>query len=896
MPPAMAPMEQTSPGSPLAKAQGDVGEAPVASPSKRADIERLSDQMEGCEEADSIRRTDLAQQVGAQMAENATHADMAMLQQYVGAAVMAEIWPGEEVIKAEGFTPRSMLSLTNNIRNGCKDMHQEDGGGAVISTGILLLLLAKVEQLLVRKGQKALIEMPDIPGERLVIVGDIHGQLKDLLWIYYRYGLPSQESGNCFLFNGDIADRGNFAVECFALTLGWMLAFPNAVFVNRGNHEDLLVNTSRCGGFYEECVDKYRDHGRIVFEAFGRVFAALPLAFLWGRAPAKIMVVHGGIPRVPSQMLSTLRHMDARAPTVAMRTTSVGEVVQKDCLWSDPQDKHGHDVSTRGASLMRFGPDVTLNFCREEGVGLVVRSHEVPPNGDGYFFQHQDRLCTVFSASNYKGVEHNSGAVLLIRSSDLAAGRLVVRPDTYYAPDLRQACSAEPNLPQELVIELQAVARQIRERERLIGARQIESKTESAIRQHDQDGSDLKKEIVQIMAGLVVARKEELWQAFWGKDVGYRSGGVRTGFVKKHAWKDICEEILGSNVNWETLGNVLGAIELSPPHEGEVDYNRFLHRFHIQLKQDECVSAQWIDHVLNVLFDKLMVLSVEELMGTFDQDKNGRLSISELATAFKRLDAGLSSAQVRALFLTFAVHCDGESAEEIEVEAFLRALVAAVRESSAEKQSLSKHSRARHAWPKWASRYLRLLGKDIWERQQHGFLESFKAADINKDGLLQPDEFVQIMMDLQAKSSLPPSAQLEEPKLMELARLSDFDGSSSVSYMEILMSLQPQDTFLGGHVRFDLYEQICATVWCHHEALLKAFHTMDPEKKMRVNAEVLTRALQQLNTTLAAGHDKKHPLLDFQIEALVAHIQMDEDGCIDYHKFLNAFEVVDCVN
>lgn len=46
------------------------------------------------------------------------------------------------------------------------------------------------------------------------------GVLEDLLWIFYRYGLPSEAGGNFFLFNGDIADRGKFSIEIFMLTLG----------------------------------------------------------------------------------------------------------------------------------------------------------------------------------------------------------------------------------------------------------------------------------------------------------------------------------------------------------------------------------------------------------------------------------------------------------------------------------------------------------------------------------------------------------------------------------------------------------------------------------------------------------------------------------------------------
>ena len=36
-----------------------------------------------------------------------------------------------------------------------------------------------------------------------------------------------------YLFNGDIADRGDRAVEIFALVLGWMVACPGSVVSQR---------------------------------------------------------------------------------------------------------------------------------------------------------------------------------------------------------------------------------------------------------------------------------------------------------------------------------------------------------------------------------------------------------------------------------------------------------------------------------------------------------------------------------------------------------------------------------------------------------------------------------------------------------------------------------------
>jgi len=571
-------------------------------------------------------------------------------------------------------------------------------------------------------------------------------------------------------------------------------------------------------------------------------------------------------------------------------------------LWSDPQDRSGQDVSARGGSLMSFGPDVTLKFCHDELIGLVVRSHEVPASGDGFAFHHHNRLCTVFSASNYKGMEHNSGAVLIITSAELAKGNLAgsVRPEVYYAPDLSHACMSAPEPPKELLEEdidaeflpQSSAARQTREIARRSAAAKAEAACHLSIKSDDPAGEQIRDEVLQIVAELVVAHKEDLWRALWEKDIGMRkTPPARNGFVKFDVWKDACQSVLGQAISWDVVGKLLGVVEEMPPHTGAVDYNRFLHRFHVCLREDGCVRATWIESVLGQMVDKLVGLSVQDLLDFFDQDKNGRLTIPELASAVKNLDAGLSGAQVRALFLTFATHCDQAVESDIEVESFLSALVEAAREAD---QHLGKHTRSRSAWPKWASRFLRHLGREIWERGEHQLLDQFKAFDLDGNGMLDPTEFVRIMGNLQASCKSPNVVMLSEAQLRELAKLADFDGSGAVSYLEILLALQPKDTALGGHVRFDLFEQICATVWCHHEALLRAFHTLDEEKTMLADAAMLTKALESLNNTLAGPSESMQPLLPFQIEALVANIQKDENGFVNYNLFLDAFRVVDC--
>ena len=69
-----------------------------------------------------------------------------------------------------------------------------------------------------------------------------------------------------------------------------------------------------------------------------------------------------------------------------------------DLLWADPKMMPGRAPSKRGVSCM-FGPDVTQRFLDDNGLKLLVRSHEVKP--DGYEVMHDGRCITVFSAPNY---------------------------------------------------------------------------------------------------------------------------------------------------------------------------------------------------------------------------------------------------------------------------------------------------------------------------------------------------------------------------------------------------------------------------------------------------------------------------------------------------------------
>ena len=155
----------------------------------------------------------------------------------------------------------------------------------------------------------------------LYVCGDTHGQLQDVLCILDTHDLPS--ATNAYLFNGDIADRGDHATEIFLVLLSFMLADPTCLYVNRGNHEvrDLNERLFQCGGgFAWELRTKY-PHDEALIDLFQHFFMLMPIASK-ARGPGAISARSPA--RDPSPCLRTISRRWAIArssSTVASRAT-----------------------------------------------------------------------------------------------------------------------------------------------------------------------------------------------------------------------------------------------------------------------------------------------------------------------------------------------------------------------------------------------------------------------------------------------------------------------------------------------------------------------------------------------------------------------------------------------
>ncbi|XP_063585742.1 serine/threonine-protein phosphatase with EF-hands 2-like [Penaeus indicus] len=309
---------------------------------------------------------------------------------------------------------------------------------------ILLPLHARYVYMILREGVRVLRQRTTIThattaiSGQITVVGDLHGKLDDLLTILYKNGLPSTD--NPYVFNGDFVDRGRKSLEVILLLLALVIVFPAEVYLNRGNHEDLVMNARY--GFCKEISRKYKaPHGPRILRLLEEVYRWLPLATIIDN---KVLVVHGGISLDTdlkwmatadrSKYRSVLRTPAARleegegegddgdegseaCKEVRLFTATYEWKQVLDLLWSDPQPHLGCRPNSFRGGGSYFGPDITRDLLMKNGLSLLIRSHECKP--EGYEFTHNNTCLTIFSASNYYEAGSNRGAYVKLQGPRL---------------------------------------------------------------------------------------------------------------------------------------------------------------------------------------------------------------------------------------------------------------------------------------------------------------------------------------------------------------------------------------------------------------------------------------------------------------------------------------------
>jgi diadenosine tetraphosphatase ApaH/serine/threonine PP2A family protein phosphatase len=164
---------------------------------------------------------------------------------------------------------------------------------------------------------------------------------------------------------------------CVLLSL--LLAFPDCVVLNRGNHEDFAICSVY--GFQLEVYEKYDP---LTFGLFVEVFQQLPLFALVNN---EVFVVHGGLFHSEEVRLEDLE----RAPRTAFSLEDLADDstdpltdpkahsehffqhLVRDALWSDPVDIPGLHPSARGTNQHTLPSTLSNLLASQELAFLSVQ-------------------------------------------------------------------------------------------------------------------------------------------------------------------------------------------------------------------------------------------------------------------------------------------------------------------------------------------------------------------------------------------------------------------------------------------------------------------------------------------------------------------------------------------
>ncbi|XP_040388463.1 serine/threonine-protein phosphatase with EF-hands 1 isoform X1 [Cygnus olor] len=541
--------------------------------------------------------------------------------------------------------PRLSFPLTladaNALLHAFKD-------GQLLHAHYVLQLLCETRRVLKEKPNINLVSVSY--SKEITVCGDLHGNLDDLFLIFYKNGLPSEKKP--YVFNGDFVDRGRNSMEILIILFAFLLIYPNDVHLNRGNHEDYVINLRY--GFSNEVLNKYKVHGKVILYLLQDVFSWLPLATIINK---KVLIVHGGISNTTdldflnllerNKLKSLMRPPKPEAdreeqategtPAARPSTCAANEHVTRktrgvsssgstelsrpnlqsgptlkewkqvlDILWSDPRKQNGCVPNKRRGGGCYFGPDTTARLLERYNLKMLIRSHEF--KREGYELTHGGKVITIFSASNYYEEGSNRGAYIRLN------------------PDL---------IPHFVQYQVRECTDKQNYWERV---------------------KTIERSALQTLREKIFAHRSTLTEAFAKYDCN------NTGKISVSDWAAAMESVLCLELPWRTLQFHL--VKTDP--DGKVDYMSCFHNMEIAQSTEE-VQPALVETLCKYRKD------LEIIFNIMDEDQSGLISFDEFRKTWRIFSSHLGIDAYDASIDKLAQSIDYNKDDYIDFSEFLEA-------------------------------------------------------------------------------------------------------------------------------------------------------------------------------------------------------------------------------
>ncbi|ETW53875.1 hypothetical protein PFUGPA_03748 [Plasmodium falciparum Palo Alto/Uganda] len=674
---------------------------------------------------------------------------------------------------------------------------------------------------------------------KLIILGDVHGQLHDVLWLFNRFGIPS--STNIYIFNGDIADRGENATEIFILLFIFKLSCNDSVIINRGNHECSYMN--EVYGFYNE---------------------------------DQIFVVHGGLSRYQDITLKEIDELDRKKQEI-LHPEQYEDIVIFDLLWSDPQKKEGIGGNARGNNCITFGPDVTEMFLKNNNLDILIRSHQVPKTLKGIESHHEGKCITLFSASNYCNKIKNLGAAIIFNQD------LTFEVQEYMSPSLE--------VIRETFEENQKLREKVLHCSKIVELEKNEQKNNNKL-----STEGLMNDIINCLSTIICNEKNSLWNNLYKQDKD------KKGVVHINIWKEELGKLSkAKKVPWIYLCRKLKMIEDYHVNYNNI-LSRFKINY---APNEKFLNTEWKNECFEHLYEALLKadLSLRETLMVFDKNLDGKVSFAEFEQVLRDLNIDLSNEQIRILVRLINSNslCNNTNLQEndkIDVAEFIGKMRVCYRLSinkdyvNNEKiqkliETIGKHILSDSAD---TANYHYKFYEENNERHNSerrkrssviksvALFQKFKNYDNFGNGYLDYNDFVKAIKNFDMnKISKEVEFEVDDDILMELAKSIDITKSSKINFLEFLQAF-----YVVNKSKYSYVDE-------NKVALKKCMKYLEDTMQGKITSIHFRYILLELNKILQEHNfEMNKPLTDEQIDLLAYTVETDDK--VDYVEFFNSFK------
>jgi len=229
--------------------------------------------------------------------------------------------------------------------------------------------------------------------EKLLLIGDLHGDLRTLLEILDAIEFEEflTNPNNKIIFLGDYVDRGNESIGVLYTVCYLKQKYPDSVVLMRGNHEAPVEFPFSSHDLPYKLLQHYGEYtGRMIYQKkILKFFSLLTLATV---VENRLLLVHGGLPTRDIHLITDFRKLIATA-----QDTHTHNSVMEEILWNDPllcaSGQKEWAYSKRGFGRL-FGPDISKKWLLMSKTRVVVRGHQPC---QGFKIDHEGMVMTLFS-------------------------------------------------------------------------------------------------------------------------------------------------------------------------------------------------------------------------------------------------------------------------------------------------------------------------------------------------------------------------------------------------------------------------------------------------------------------------------------------------------------------